>query len=579
MKLDKETIVVLLVAALLALSINPILQKLGLIQSAPVSATTETTTTENPASKTVAAKPSNSSTTTTKAQSTAVNSEQNVEYKAFYIENNSTKLTVGNNGAVEAVELLNFKKTNSEENVTINTALNTNQASNAFNVQLPQEWVSTKIVKSEVSADKKSFILTRLFSNNLSQKQKLLVTQEWSLEENYQLKYNISFKNDSKEAIIIPEVAVLNIALLPTKQIFGDEARSEHIGADYLNTNDSVVTLRSEDDEDEFLNNKKTPAKWISITNKYFVSVIRSKDTFTDGIETMRAKYNDEHSPKKDAYIYKVTIAGKLGTLKLNKMNDVKLYSFDCFIGPKSLANLTKFDQSTKPVMHLIGGWSIFNSIATFMLLALEYLKTLFANSYGWAIIALTLIVRALFWPLTQKANKSMKKMQELQPKILAIREKYKDPQLQSAKTMELYRQEKVNPVGGCLPLFLQLPVFIALYWALDGMVDLRQASFGWAANLAQPDTVATIGSLPINPLVIMWAILMLLQQKLTPTAMEKNQQIVMYIMPAVMLVMLYNLPSGLTLYWTVSQVFSIVQMLINNRSGKKEEQSTAKAS
>jgi YidC/Oxa1 family membrane protein insertase len=132
-----------------------------------------------------------------------------------------------------------------------------------------------------------------------------------------------------------------------------------------------------------------------------------------------------------------------------------------------------------------------------------------------------------------------------------------------NTKMMELYRKEGVNPMGGCLPILLQIPVFFALYATLDGAVELRQVPFWWATDLAAPDTVARIFGLPINPLVLAMTLLMVVQQRLTPTAMDPMQQKMMMIMPIVMLFFLYNLPSGLTLYWTVSQIFSILQMLL----------------
>ena len=157
-----------------------------------------------------------------------------------------------------------------------------------------------------------------------------------------------------------------------------------------------------------------------------------------------------------------------------------------------------------------------------------------------------------------------MKKMSKVQPQIQELRAKYKDnPQMLNTKMMELYRKEGVNPMGGCLPILLQIPVFFALYATLDGAVELRQVPFWWSADLAAPDTVAHIFGLPINPLVLAMTLLMVVQQRLTPSAMDPMQQKMMMIMPIVMLFFLYNLPSGLTLYWTVSQIFSILQMLL----------------
>ena len=155
---------------------------------------------------------------------------------------------------------------------------------------------------------------------------------------------------------------------------------------------------------------------------------------------------------------------------------------------------------------------------------------------------------------------------------VAALREKYKDnPQLLNSKMMELYREEKVNPFGGCLPILLQIPVFFALYATLDGAVQLRQVSFLWAKDLAAADTVAKIPlyfyDLPINPLVLMMTALMMIQQRMTPMAMDPMQKKMMLMMPVVMLIFLYDLPSGLTLYWTVSNFFSIIQLKLQQKA------------
>ena len=173
-----------------------------------------------------------------------------------------------------------------------------------------------------------------------------------------------------------------------------------------------------------------------------------------------------------------------------------------------------------------------------------------------------------------------MKKMSKVQPQIQELRAKYKDnPQMLNTKMMELYRKEGVNPMGGCLPILLQIPVFFALYATLDGAVELRQVPFLWCHDLAAADTVARLPlyffNLPINPLVLAMTALMVLQQHMTPMSMDPMQKKMMALMPIVMLFMLYDLPSGLTLYWTVSNLFSIIQLKLQQRSRSKENQST----
>lgn len=169
-----------------------------------------------------------------------------------------------------------------------------------------------------------------------------------------------------------------------------------------------------------------------------------------------------------------------------------------------------------------------------------------------------------------------MKKMQKIQPAIKELREKYKeDKQKLNTKMMELYKKEGVNPLGGCLPILVQIPVFFALYWTLDGAIELRHQSFLWAIDLTQPDTIAHIFSIPINPLAILMALTMVLQQKLTPVATDPMQAKMMMFMPLIMLIFLYSLPSGLTLYWTVSQIISIIQLMVNIYNDKKEKAKT----
>ena len=219
--------------------------------------------------------------------------------------------------------------------------------------------------------------------------------------------------------------------------------------------------------------------------------------------------------------------------------------------------------------MHL--AWGPLDYLARLLLWVLVKFHDIL-HSYGWSIICLTIVVRLLFYPVTAKANSSMKKMQQVQPQLKELRDKYKDnPQLLNTKMMELYRKEGVNPFGGCLPILLQIPVFFALYATLDGAVELRQVAFWWSKDLAAADTVAKIPlyffDLPINPLVLAMTLLMAIQQRMTPMSGDPMQKKMMMMMPAFMLIFLYDLPSGLTLYWTVSNLFSIIQLKLQQRA------------
>ena len=189
-------------------------------------------------------------------------------------------------------------------------------------------------------------------------------------------------------------------------------------------------------------------------------------------------------------------------------------------------------------------------------------------GNYGIAIIIVTILMRIIVFPLTLKQEKSMKKMRELQPELEKIKEKYKDnPQEYQQKTAELYRESGVNPLGGCLPLLIQMPVFVALYWAFSGNAIPADAKFLWF-TLKQPDRLFMIGNFAFNLLPILNVGVTYIQQKIMTSAtsgQESSQQMqtMLYMMPLMMLFIFYKMPSGVTLYYLVSGALSLVQQYI----------------
>ena len=234
---------------------------------------------------------------------------------------------------------------------------------------------------------------------------------------------------------------------------------------------------------------------------------------------------------------------------------------------------------NTDEAIHL-AYWSWFEFLCRPMLRLLNILKDL-TGSYGLAIILLTILVKLILWPLIHKGNKSMRRMQRLQPQLKELKEKYKDNQQEfSRQMMELYKKENVSPFGGCFPMLLQLPIFIALYSTLDSSVELRHVSFLWAQDLTRPDLVGpTIMGIGLHPFIIISTALMVVQQKMSPPAGDPAQQKMMMLMPVIMLFFFYSFPSGLALYWTVNNVLSIIQMKISQYSAKKEEENLARTS
>jgi YidC/Oxa1 family membrane protein insertase len=197
-----------------------------------------------------------------------------------------------------------------------------------------------------------------------------------------------------------------------------------------------------------------------------------------------------------------------------------------------------------------------------------------FTGNYGFDIILLTVMIKILFIPLTQKSFRSMREMQKLQPQMAKIRERFKDtPEQMNKEIMELYRRHKVNPLGGCLPMVLQIPVFIGLYQALLNTIELRHAPFAlWINDLSAPDRLGLL-QLPfvqhpgIPVLTLLMGVSMFVQQWMTPSAGDPAQQRVMMIMPLMFTFMFVNFPSGLALYWLVNNLLTIAQQFYMNRT------------
>lgn len=233
------------------------------------------------------------------------------------------------------------------------------------------------------------------------------------------------------------------------------------------------------------------------------------------------------------------------------------------FIGPKTTEALASAGNGLKHSVNR--GFSWLEPLTRFFEIALDTLYRYIPN-YGLAIIVLTILVRIFTAPLMAKQMRSAERMRALQPKMKELQERYKDDrQKQSEETMKLYREEKVNPIAGCLPLLLQFPVLIGLFYALRSSIGLRHAPFAlWINDLSQPATLFVMPGIdfPIRLLPIVMGASMFVQQKMTPTTgMDPTQARMMLIMmPAMMLFISYTFPSGLVLYWTVSNLLGIAQ-------------------
>lgn len=253
------------------------------------------------------------------------------------------------------------------------------------------------------------------------------------------------------------------------------------------------------------------------------------------------------------------------------KPGEEKVFQFKLYMGPKSSEELKK----EYPLLGKSLYFGIFDFVAKPLLYLLKFFYQ-FTHNYGWAIVIITFLIRLLFYPLNHISYRSMKKMQELQPVFQKLREKYKDdPQTLQKELMNLYRTHKINPFSGCLPILIQIPVFIAFYKVLLMAIELRHAPFLlWINDLSAPERlylgsfeIPWLGGIPF--LTILMGISMFIQQKLTPTTMDPTQEKIMLLLPIFFTILFINFPSGLVLYWLVNNLLSIAQQLITFRSLK----------
>ncbi len=260
-------------------------------------------------------------------------------------------------------------------------------------------------------------------------------------------------------------------------------------------------------------------------------------------------------------------VAGNLDTLQPGV---AKEYSYHIFYGPKKLNLLKEIGFNLDKAVNF--GW--FDVVAKPTLWLLNFFHS-FTRNYGIAIILVTVLFKAIFWPITQKGMKSMKNMQKLQPKMVKIKEKYKgDPARMNQEVMSLYKTYKVNPLGGCLPMVLQIPVFFALYKVLLQCIELRHAPFMlWITDLSAPDRlwigfdIPYLGGIPV--LTLLMGASMFFQQKLTPTTADPTQAKIMMFLPVIFTFMFLNFASGLVLYWFVNNLLAILQQYMINRGSK----------
>jgi len=301
----------------------------------------------------------------------------------------------------------------------------------------------------------------------------------------------------------------------------------------------------------------KPDVQWAAVASQYFCTIVTSKDPSA-------SVWARRFDTKKQNNTPVFGIQGGVGQVGFPLAPGATITkSFEIYAGPKELARLRKIGGNQDAVLN----FGMFGFISEFLLWAMNSLHG-WLGSYAAAIIVLTLIIKSGLWPIQNKATNEMRKMSALSPKMTALKEKYKDdPQKMNEETMKLYREYGVNPFSGCIPMFIQIPIFFGFYSMLGTAIELRNSSFFWIHDLSQPDTIGHFLGFPINLLPLIMSLTMVWQMVITPKSGDAAQQRILYFMPIIFLTFAYNYASGLALYWTTQNIFSIVQLyLTRNR-------------
>lgn len=358
----------------------------------------------------------------------------------------------------------------------------------------------------------------------------VVITKSYKISnQNYLIDYSLKISNTGDKTVKLP----LTITIGPD---FGEgfEKSKYAFEGPIIFDGKKVYKERPDKVKKDVVVNKPL---WIGYTTKYFLF-----STATNFEKGFIKKYNDS-----------AIVGGEINYI-LNP-RETKQLKLALFTGPKEYKLLKstgyKFEKSIN--------FGIFSFLAIPMLLLLNMFYS-FLHNYGVAIILLTIIIKIVTYPLTLKSMTSMKKMQLIQPEIQKIREKFKgDPQKMNAAMMELYKKYGVNPMGGCLPMLIQIPIFFALYKALLVSIELKGSPFfGWITDLSMKD--------PYYITPILMGITMFIQQKMTPQAGDPIQQKLFMFMPIIFTFLFLNFPSGLVIYWLTNNILTIIQQYFINK-------------
>lgn len=408
----------------------------------------------------------------------------------------------------------------------------------------------------------------------------LRIVKRFELSTNYLVLASVQLENRSDQPLALPSHEWFAGTATPMNVqddgstvgiTWYNGGKSQEVGASYFSSSGFACIPRTPPAE-----YRGTNVLWAAAHNQFFALVTMLPDAPAGQIVVRKI---DLPRPSEEEISYR-TVRQPVGYEAMLSYPSTNLAPHQVlerkaaiFAGPKEYRTLATISAVFNNNVDLIMGYGgFFGFFSKGLLLGMNALHNALSLPYGWAIIAITIIIKVVFWPLTQASTRSAKRMQALQPQIKLLQEKYKDdPVKQQKKMMEFWKENKVNPMSGCLPTLIQMPVFIGFFYMIRSAIELRGASFLWVTDLSRPDTLFLIPGInfPFNLLPLIMGATMLWQARLTPPSpgMDPTQAKIMRYMPLMFMVFLYNFSAGLTLYWTVQNLLSILQTKLTRTS------------
>jgi YidC/Oxa1 family membrane protein insertase len=500
------------------------------------------------------------------AQPTVATAEQLVTLSNDFVEVEFTTL----GGAIRTVEFLQTK-TGQRDDYIFNAdgrlpALSLSLAGRDGDMQ---EFALPYTIEQQ-SADSITFVFNS--GDGLALRRTYSLAQDGSEQDPYIIRHSTTFNNQAATPQALSTI-YLNLGTsrpVTEKQLpaflnvgYFDGEDAEFIAINKLTGGKGFLGIGASAPVEQL--EQSVRCEWASVKNQFFAAVLSSatmgRDLFIYPVEAPEAEDGTRGRPGISG-----SVGYEVGTVAAGS---AKTLDFDFYVGPKEFKRLQALGNQQDEVMQFG-----FLSFISKLLLSFMYAIHSVVPSWGWSIVIMTICIKTLFWPLSAKASRSQKRMAKIQGPMAELKEKYKDnPQKLQQETLKVFKENQVNPVAGCLPMLIQMPIFLGLFYMLRSASELRHESFLWVSDLSMPDTLTYIAGYPLNLLPLLMGITMFFQMRMMPVSptADPAQQKIFKFLPFIFLVFLYNFSSGLVLYWTVQNLLTILQQKIIN--GRPDEE------